>query len=59
MHARFRRVRRRMITLYQFPPAWGVLNPSPFCMKVEMYLRMVELPSATVSDVTRLFVYGL
>lgn len=33
-----------MITLYQFPPAYGLPNASPFCMKVETYLRMAGLP---------------
>ena len=33
-----------MITLYQFPPVWGLPNASPFCMKVETYLRMTGLP---------------
>lgn len=33
-----------MITLYQFPPVWGLPNGSPFCMKVEAYLRMTGLP---------------
>lgn len=33
-----------MITLYQFRPAWGLPNASPFCMKIETYLRMVGLP---------------
>jgi glutathione S-transferase len=33
-----------MITLYQFRPVWGLPNASPFCMKLETYLRMVELP---------------
>jgi len=28
------------ITLYQFKPAMGLPNPSPFCMKLETYLRM-------------------
>lgn len=34
-----------MITLYQFTtkPVWGV-NPSPFSMKVESYLRLAGLP---------------
>ena len=33
-----------MIKLYQFKPAWGLPNTSPFCWKVENYLRMAELP---------------
>ena len=32
-----------MITLFQFDPAFGLPNASPFCMKVETYLRMVHL----------------
>jgi glutathione S-transferase len=38
-----------MIKLYQFNPAWGLPNPSPFCMKVETYLRMVGLPYETIN----------
>jgi glutathione S-transferase len=33
-----------MITLYQTPVAWGTPNLSPFCIKLESYLRMVGLP---------------
>jgi glutathione S-transferase len=33
-----------MITLYQYRPLWGIPNPSPFCMKVENYLRMTGTP---------------
>ncbi len=33
-----------MITLYQFEPAFGLPNASPFCMKMETYLRMAGLP---------------
>ncbi len=32
-----------MIRLYQFPPIWGLPSVSPFCMKVEIYLRMADL----------------
>ena len=38
-----------MITLHQFPSAWGLPNASPFCMKVETYLRMCNLPYTTVN----------
>lgn len=33
-----------MITLNQFPPAFGLPNASPFCMKLELYLCMAQLP---------------
>lgn len=33
-----------MIRLYQFPPAYGLPNASPFCMKLETWLRMTGLP---------------
>ncbi|HYB10921.1 MAG TPA: glutathione S-transferase family protein [Alphaproteobacteria bacterium] len=32
-----------MIKLYQFPTAFGVPNPSPFCVKVEVLLKMAGL----------------
>lgn len=32
-----------MITLFQFPPVWGLPSASPFCMKLETYLRMAGL----------------
>ncbi len=32
-----------MIKLYQFPSYWGMPSPSPFCMKVETYLKMMEI----------------
>jgi glutathione S-transferase len=32
-----------MIKLYQYAPAFGLPNASPFCMKVETYLRMAGL----------------
>jgi glutathione S-transferase len=36
------------IKLYQFPPALGLPNASPFCMKLETYLRMTGLPFQSV-----------
>lgn len=33
-----------MITLYQPPPAWGLPNIGPFCLKLETYLRMAGVP---------------
>ncbi len=39
-----------MIRLHQFAPAFGLPNASPFCMKVENYLRMAGLPYETVDD---------
>ena len=39
-----------MIRLHQFAPAFGLPNASPFCMKVETYLRMAGLPYETVND---------
>lgn len=33
-----------MIRLHQYPPMFGIANPSPFCMKLETWLRMADLP---------------
>jgi glutathione S-transferase len=33
-----------VIKLFQFEPAFGLPNASPFCMKLETYLRMAALP---------------
>jgi len=38
-----------MIRLHQFAPAWDIPNLSPFCVKVETYLRMAGLPYETVA----------
>lgn len=38
-----------MIKLHQFPPVYGLPNASPFCMKLENYLRMAGLPYATAN----------
>lgn len=37
-----------MIKLYQFPPLFGVPNLSPFCVKVETYLRLAGISYHTV-----------
>jgi glutathione S-transferase len=46
-----------MIKLYQFEPAFGLPNASPFCMKLETYLRMAglpfEIPTATLAQLRR------
>jgi glutathione S-transferase len=39
-----------MIRLHQFAPAFGLVNASPFCMKLEVWLRMAGLPYEAVND---------
>jgi glutathione S-transferase len=39
-----------MIELHQFSPNWGLPNASPFCMKLETYLRMANLPYQVVYE---------
>jgi glutathione S-transferase len=39
-----------VIRLHQFAPAFGLPNASPFCMKLETYLRMAGLPFELVND---------
>ena len=39
-----------MIKLFQFAPAFGLPNASPFCMKLETYLRMAALPYELVNS---------
>ena len=36
-----------MIELHAFPTTWGI-NPSPFCIKVEAYLRLADIPYTPV-----------
>jgi glutathione S-transferase len=38
-----------MIKLYQFAPIWGLPNGSPFCLKLEMYLRLAKIPYEVVT----------
>lgn len=35
------------VKFFQFPPALGVPNASPFCVKLECWLRMAEIPYET------------
>ncbi len=44
-----------MLTLYQFEPALGLPNTSPFCMKLETYLRMagIDYQVDTSADVRK------
>lgn len=37
-----------MIVLHQFEPAFGLPNPSPFCMKLEAFLKLAGLPYRSV-----------
>src|SRR5260221_4326832 len=37
-----------MIRLHQYPPMFGIPNPSPFCLKLETWLRMAGLPFESV-----------
>lgn len=37
-----------MIKLFQFPPAMGLPNASPFCLKLETWLRMAGIPYRNV-----------
>jgi glutathione S-transferase len=41
---------RAMIKVHQFAPALGLPNASPFCMKLETWLRMAGLPFELVND---------
>ncbi len=36
-----------MITLFQYQPAFGLPNASPFCMKVEVFLKMANMDYKT------------
>ncbi|MEO8400238.1 MAG: glutathione S-transferase family protein [Gammaproteobacteria bacterium] len=38
-----------MIKLFQYPALWHLPNPSPFCMKLQTYLRMAKIPFEIVT----------
>lgn len=40
---------KAQLKLYQFPTRWGIPNESPFCMKLETFLRMTGLDFETVT----------
>jgi glutathione S-transferase len=40
------------LIVHQIPSAWGLPSVGPFCLKLETYLRMVQLPYQTVVDAT-------
>ncbi|MFZ9036173.1 MAG: glutathione S-transferase family protein [Francisellaceae bacterium] len=40
-----------MIELYQFPPMYGIPNASPFCMKLESYLKAQNIDYETHNTV--------
>ena len=46
-----------MIKLHQFAPAFGLPNASPFCLKLETYLRMAklgfEIPAASLGAISK------
>ncbi|MCX6125772.1 MAG: glutathione S-transferase family protein [Proteobacteria bacterium] len=40
-----------MILLHQFPPVYGLPSLSPFCVKVETYLKLAGLPHKIVVEI--------
>jgi len=40
------------LIVHQLPGAWGLPSISPFCLKLEAYLRLVEIPFESVVDAT-------
>ncbi len=40
------------VVVYQIPGAWGLASVSPFCLKLETYLKMANIPYVTVVDAT-------
>jgi glutathione S-transferase len=40
------------LIVHQLPGAWGLPSISPFCLKLDIYLRIVDIPFQTVVDAT-------
>lgn len=40
------------LIVHKLPSAWGLPSVSPFCLKLDVYLRMVGIPFETVVDAT-------
>lgn len=40
------------LVVHQLPGAWGLPSISPFCLKLDLYLRIVDVPFRTVVDGT-------
>ncbi|NOT53573.1 MAG: glutathione S-transferase family protein [Deltaproteobacteria bacterium] len=40
------------LIVHQLPGAWGLPSISPFCLKLDLYLRIVDIPFQTVVDAT-------
>lgn len=40
------------LVVHQLPGAWGLPSISPFCLKLDLYLRIVDIPFQTVVDAT-------
>lgn len=43
-----------MLTLFSFGPNFGVIDPSPFVLKIDLYLRMAKIPFEVVTGVNNL-----
>ena len=40
------------LVVHQLPGAWGLPSISPFCLKLDLYLEIAEIPFRTVVDAT-------
>lgn len=40
------------LVVHQLPSAWGLPSISPFCLKLDVYLRMTRIPFRSVVDAT-------